>query len=189
MTTAQPRPSGWIRNPQAMAAVSKRKEYEGHPDLGTPADPDTWLTPRYVLEQLGAFDLDPCAAEENPAWVAPRCYTKRDDGLTAEWSGRVFMNPPFSNTIPWIRKHAEHGRGISLVPTSIESRIWRELVWSKAPAVLMLHGRVRFCNPDGSNTGGRPLRPVALIAWSQDDAAVLAGSQLAGVLLTKWEQR
>lgn len=186
---ATARPSGWLRNPQAMASVSKRQEYDGHPDLGAPADPDTWLTPRYVLHELGSFDLDPCAAEQNPNWVAPRCFTKQDDGLTSGWFGRVFMNPPFSNTIPWIRRHSEYGRGISLVPTSIESKIWRECVWSKAPAVLMLHGRTRFCNPDGSSTGGRPLRPVALIAWSPEDAAILEASTLAGVLLKKWEQR
>ena len=99
------------------------------------------------------------------------------------------MNPPFSNTGPWIRKHAAHGQGISLVPASVESVVWREVVWRQAKAVLLLHGRTRFCNPDGSVTTGRPLRSIALIAWSDADAIVLKASALAGVLLAEWNQR
>lgn len=181
------RPTGWPANPQAMAQVSNRKEYTGHPELGAQVDPDTWLTPRWILDELGAFDLDPCAAAVNPSWVgAVRAFTKDVDGIRSEWAGRVFMNPPFSDTRPWIRKHSEHGQGISLVPAALESAIWRECVWTKARALLLLSGRTRFANPDGSTTTGRPLRSIALIAWSTQDAAVLSGSRIAGVLLTSW---
>lgn len=94
------RPTGWAANPQAMASVSTRKEYTGHPDLGREVDPDTWLTPRWILECLGAFDLDPCAAESAPRWVgSARSFTKADNGLVLPWEGRVFMNPPFSSTV------------------------------------------------------------------------------------------
>lgn len=183
------RPTGWLPNPQAMAAVSTRKIFDGDLALGTPVDPDTWLTPRYVLGELGTFDLDPCAAESNPTWVCRRSLTIKDDGLNTEWSGRVFMNPPFSNTVPWLRKHAEYGHGISLVPASTESKVWRESVWTRAAAVLLLHGRTRFCNPDGSSTTGRPLRSIALIAWSVWDARILENTKLTGVFLRQWEQR
>jgi len=180
----------WRPNPQAMAAVSKRLEFGGDPLLSTAVDVDTWLTPRYLLSELGSFDLDPCAARGNPTWVCPHSFTGVDrDGLTEVWTGRVFMNPPFSNTAPWIRRHAEHGDGISLVPASVESVIWREVVWKQAKALLLLHGRTRFCNPDGSATTGRPLRSIALIAWSDRDRAVLEASRLAGILLTTWNQR
>lgn len=52
----------WKANPQAMAAVSKRSFIEPHPELSVIQDADTWLTPRWILDQLGKFDLDPCAA-------------------------------------------------------------------------------------------------------------------------------
>lgn len=185
------RPGGWKPNPQAMALVSKRQEYGGHPELSQEVDGDTWLTPRYILDRLGEFELDPCAAELNPSWVCGlggRRLTVTDDGLSAEWSGRVFMNPPFSNSAPWIRRHAEHANGISLVAASVESKVWREVVWTQASAVLLLHGRTRFCNPDGSQTNGRPLRSIALIAWSPDDAEVLKDCGLAGVFLDSWRQ-
>lgn len=54
--------------------------------------------------------------------------------------------------------------------------------------ILLLHGRTRFCNPDGSTTTGRPLRSIALIAWSDEDARILAATGFAGVLLTSWRQ-
>lgn len=176
-------------NPQALAAVSKRLEFGGDPALSTPADADTWLTPRYILAELGDFDLDPCAASQRPDWVSPTHYTALEDGLRCPWNGRVFLNPPFSNTVPWLHKHAEHGTGIALVPASIESQVWRDVVWKRAKAILLLHGRTRFCNPDGSTTTGRPLRPVCLIAWDGIEAALLSRSQLAGTLLTDWRQR
>lgn len=184
------RPTGWRPNPQAMASVSNRLQFTGSDLLGLAVDGDTWLTPRYILEQLGGFDLDPCAADAQPHWVAPISFQKDDDGLLKPWGdGRVFMNPPFSNTAPWLEKHAAHGKGISLVPASVESRVWRSHVWTKASAVLLLHGRTRFCNPDGSSTQGRPLRSIALIAWSPSDAAVLNCCALAGIFLSEWSQR
>lgn len=183
------RPTGWKPNPQAMAAVSSWVRFGGHADLGAEVDVDTWLTPRYILSELGHFDLDPCAARSNRHWVANNSFTADDDGLNQHWHGRVFMNPPFSNTVPWLARHAEYGVGVSLVPASVESRIWREIVWKKACAVLLLHGRTRFCNPDGSATTGRPLRSIALIAWTPEDARVLEQCHLAGVLLTAWVQK
>ena len=178
----------WKTNPQAMAAVAKRVLVE-KTELSELCDGDTWLTPRYILSQLGSFDLDPCAASQNRHWICERGWVQEEDGLSRSWNGRVFMNPPFSNTAPWLVRHADHGEGVSLVPASVESRIWREKVWKHAAAVLLLHGRTRFCNPDGSATNGRPLRSIALIAWSEADAHILKISTLAGVFLADWSQR
>ena len=102
-----------LANPQAMADVSARDREE----------PDTWLTPRYILEYLGDFDLDPCASHHNPTWVCDRFFTEAQNGLNREWIGRVFMNPPFSDIRPWIERHAKHESGISLIPASVESQV------------------------------------------------------------------
>lgn len=144
----------WPANPQARAAVSSRSRYTGHSQLGRHVDVDTWLTPRYLLDQLGRFDLDPCAAEENPNWTgASRVLTRVDDGLRSPWAGRV------------------------------ESRVWRSSVWPVASSIFLVHGRTRFCNPDGSATTGRPLRSIALIAWTGEDAEILRALTIAGVLI------
>jgi hypothetical protein len=179
-----------LANPQAMAAVSKRVVFGGLALLSETVDADTWLTPRYILDQLGSFDLDPCAAERVPDWTkAKKTLTKAMNGLVTPWRGRVFMNPPFSDTSRWLERHASHGEGISLVPATVESKVWREKVWRLASAIFLLHGRTRFCNPDGSTTTGRPLRSIALIGWSEADAAILRNVTFAGVLLEAWEQR
>lgn len=174
------RPTGWAPNPQAMASAANRKR----------ADTDTWLTPRYILDYLGRFDLDPCGAHQRPDWTGcQKQFTSLSDGLAASWEGRVFCNPPFSNAAPWIERCSKHRNGITLVAASIESIAWRKFVWPSAKAVLLLHGRTRFANLDGSQTTGRPLRSIALIAWTDSDRLVLEGSPLAGVLLTDWRQR
>lgn len=186
------RSSGRIANPQVMASVSTRLAFTGSELLGKEVDGDTWLTPRFILQELGKFELDPCAADGTPHWVAPLSFQKRDDGLRQSWGKlRVFMNPPFSNTAPWLEKHSAHGIGISLVPASVESKVWRSHVWpkGKATAILLLHGRTRFCNPDGSTTTGRPLRSIALIAWDYNSAVSLQTASLAGIFLTEWGQR
>lgn len=47
------------------------------------ASADEWYTPQWIIEELGPFDLDPCAApcSLRPFRTAPVCYTKEDDGL------------------------------------------------------------------------------------------------------------
>lgn len=168
----------------------RQKTYNGHPALGVGVDKDTWLTPRWILDQLGAFDLDPCAAAIAPKWVGTAAvFTPENDGLHQPWKGRVFMNPPFSAAAKWIEKHADHGEGISLIPAAVESITWRKWIWSRSAAVFLLHGRVQFCNPDGSITSGRPLRGVALIAWSPRDTEILRKITCAGVLLENWRNR
>lgn len=180
----------WFANPQALASVSKRRTVTGNPDLlQTGADPDTWLTPVWILSELGGFDLDPCAYAGSPSRVSKAYFTVDQDGLNQIWTGRVFMNPPFSNTAKWLEKHALHCNGISLVPASVESQVWRKYVWSAAKGILLLTGRTRFCNPDGSTTTGRPLRSIALIAWTHYDAFILSKSAIAGVFLKDWNAR
>jgi len=68
-----------------------------------------WHTPRHViaavLKVLGAIDLDPCSPITGPATPAKRHFTPLEDGLAQEWTGRVFMNPPYGRETPvWTDK-------------------------------------------------------------------------------------
>lgn len=79
---------------------------------------DDYYTPSWVFERMGLeFDLDVCAPPGGIDWIpAKRYFTQADDGLAQPWEGRVWMNPPYSDPGPWVRKFVTHRNGICLVP-------------------------------------------------------------------------
>jgi DNA N-6-adenine-methyltransferase (Dam) len=109
------------------------------------------ITPRWILDALGRFDLDPCAADPRPWDCAKRSYTERDDGLSRPWTGRVFLNPPFCRygVDRWMMRMAEHNHGIALLHVRPETT-WFTPCWQHASGMLFLRRRVIFHKPDGS---------------------------------------
>lgn len=54
---------------------------------------DEWATPIELFNELDkefAFNLDPCATDENHKCA--KYYTKNDDGLSKSWGGAVFSS-------------------------------------------------------------------------------------------------
>ena len=75
-------------------------------------DTEVWLTPPYVLDALGDFDLDPCSPLNRPWDTAKNHYTVEDDGLIQPWYGRVWLNPPYGRAMtPWLEKMANYDGG------------------------------------------------------------------------------
>ena len=146
----------------------------------TVAGTDVWLTPPYVLEALGEFDLDPCASVDRPWDTAKSHYTIEDDGLLQPWFGRVWCNPPYGPKLgPFLRKMAEHENGIALVFARTETRAFFDFVWNEATAIFFIKGRLRFYKPDGS-MGGTAGSPSVLIAYGESQAEVLKSCTLQG---------
>src|SRR4026209_1061522 len=81
---------------------------------------DDYYTPPQVFDALGLrFDLDVCAPPGGVPWIpCDKYFTQFDDGLAQPWEGRVWMNPPFSDSAPWIRRFIEHADGVALVQVS-----------------------------------------------------------------------
>ncbi len=143
-----------------------------------------WLTPRWILGALGEFDLDPCAAPDPIAWpTAKRHIFLPEDGLTASWYGRVWLNPPYSrHAADWIRRMADHGYGTALLFARTDTAWFSEGVLNhpNATAMLFLRGRVKFHRPvtyDAPDNGGAP---SVLIAYGAQDADLLRRSGLNG---------
>ena len=51
------------------------------------------ITPRRIIDAVGPFDLDPCAADPRPWDCAKTNWSER--GLDRPWFGFVYENPPF----------------------------------------------------------------------------------------------
>ncbi len=144
---------------------------------------DEWLTPPEILIALGAFDLDPCAPIARPWDTAAKHYTILDDGLSLDWQGRVWLNPPYGpHTGAWLDKLACHGTGTALVFARTETDAWVTHVWPRASAVLFLAGRLNFHHVSGARARANAGAPSALIAYGWDDAAKLKTSGIHG----KW---
>src|SRR5262249_61120309 len=80
------------------------------------------ISPKWIIDRLGPFDLDPCAAELRPWDCARINWTSR--GLDRVWFELVFLNPPFNRyeVGGWISKIAQHSNGITFVHTRIQAR-------------------------------------------------------------------
>jgi hypothetical protein len=97
---------------------------------------DDYLTPRWVFETLGLeFDLDVAAPPWETHVPAKRKFTKADDGLSQEWEGRVWMNPPWSKPAPWAERFLAHADGIALVPWAKSQ--WVIDLWTTADALTL----------------------------------------------------
>lgn len=48
---------------------------------------DSWITPKWLIDRLAPFDLDPCACDPMPWQTAERMLTEREDGLLSTWGG------------------------------------------------------------------------------------------------------
>lgn len=98
---------------------------------------DDWRIPEKVYADLDAefhFTDDPCPIGGN-------------GGLEREWGACVFLNPPYSNPTPWVKKAYEESlKGktvIGLLRGDTSTRWFHDWVWHKAELVF-IKGRLNF---------------------------------------------
>jgi phage N-6-adenine-methyltransferase len=113
-----------------------------------------------VYECLGELDLDPCSnSHSQPNVRAKKHFTTEDDGLTREWHGRIFMNPPFSDIKRWVPHIIEEyssGRvteAIALTKADTRTKWYRKLRES-CQAVCFVEGYHKYGNAQTSATFG-----------------------------------
>jgi hypothetical protein len=137
-----------------------------------PKDPDSYRTPNtkdqpivsLVKQALGGeIWLDPCSGSVTNNIPCAVRYFKHEDGLAEHntWSKTVFINPPFSNPLPWVARCCfEIARGsvsaaIMLLKAGTLSNIKTgELINKYASAICHWRGRVNFLNDEGNAVKG-----------------------------------
>jgi hypothetical protein len=84
------------------AIASRRTHPAGSGSVEFYSPPEFIESARCVV---GTFDLDPASCEQAQQVVqARRYYTVDDDGLTKEWAGRIWCNPPYKDAGRFVDK-------------------------------------------------------------------------------------
>ena len=114
---------------------------------------DNLITPKYIIDELGGFDLDPCAGEFTKIGEVNWCDVRGENGLEKEWFGFVFCNPPFSQKEIWIKKMIKHNNGILLLPER-GSAPWFGPLAKVAGKYFVMGKKINFDGGSSSNNVG-----------------------------------
>lgn len=147
-----------------------------------------WLTPRSLIETLGPFDLDPCAPpkERRPWDTAALHFDETMDGLSREWSGFVWCNPPYGKHVSaWLERCAKHGRALALVNARTDATWFHEQVMQKASAILFWKQRIRFCESVTGKQMGNPAAPSVFVAYGDEATERLRRIKSRGSLIVR----
>ena len=124
--------------------MPRQKPGRSKQDYATPED---FLGAVKGLLGIKGFVWDLAASKENTVSYG-QYFDKDEDSLSLEWpslvDGWMWLNPPYANIRPWVKKASESGANIAvLVPASTGANWWRDWVHEKARIVL-LNGRITF---------------------------------------------
>lgn len=150
-----------------------------------PSKSGEFSTPQETFDAWNAiykFDLDVAATKENAK--CKKFFTKKEDGLSQEWFGSVWCNPPYGRGIgDWIKKgflavgSGECDSVVFLVPSRTDVAWWHDYVNPPVTEVKLLQtkrmvfrsfkfvrGRLKF----GGLEGSAPFPSVLIVFESQE---------------------
>lgn len=113
-----------------------------------------WETPEHFFQILNDkyhFTLDVCATSHNAKCT--EYYTLEQDGLTQEWQGICWMNPPYGRGInAWVQKayhSAQKGAlVVCLLPARTDTAWWHD--YCVQGDITFIRGRLKFGNSKNS---------------------------------------
>jgi len=125
---------------------------------------DMWATPQEFFDKYNkqyGFQTDVCAIEENAkcnVWYSPEV-----DGLSQDWHGVCWMNPPYGRgIIKWVRKAYESSlQGatvVCLLPARTDTAWWHD--YCMKGQIEFIRGRLKF----GGSKNSAPF-PSAIVIF------------------------
>ena len=94
---------------------------------------DLWETPQWLFEELNTefhFDIDICANVTNckvDYWFTDYLATSSSENPFADHWDTAFMNPPYSNPLPFIKKAYEDSvycKIVALIKADTSTKTW-----------------------------------------------------------------
>lgn len=132
----------------------------------TPSRSDEWYTPQHVFTALGCrFDMDVASPGIDAVPWVPSNYHIVAGSLEKEWTGFIWMNPPFggrNGLIPWLDKFTKHGNGIALTPDRTSAPWWRRFA-PMMDAILFVSPKLHFVPGPGA-LASSPAQGTSLMA-------------------------
>ena len=128
---------------------------------------DLWYTPQDFFKKYDdvyKFETDVCATDDNTKCA--KYYTEEMDGLSQEWRGVCWMNPPYGRTIgKWMKKAYESSLSgttvVCLVPARTDTNWWHD--YAMKGDIEFIRGRLKF----GGSKNSAPF-PSAVVVFKQD---------------------
>lgn len=157
------------RGAEMAAAVNHRGEGTGE---------NEWHTPSQYIEAarevLGNIDLDPASSKFAQKTVkAKSFFTITDNGLTKQWQGKIWLNPPYSQPLigQFIEKLIKEISTGSVSQAILLTHNYTDTAWfhlgeSKAALICFTRGRIKFVDKDGEE--GAPTQGQAFFYYGKN---------------------
>jgi hypothetical protein len=106
-------------------------------------DSDNYATPIKFYKQINDkynFTFDPCPFKHDFSW----------DGLSVDWNGNVYCNPPYSSIEPFLEKGVgellKHkcDKVVFLIPIRSDTKYWHNIIMKYASEIIFVQGRLNF---------------------------------------------
>ena len=97
-------------------------------------------------------------------WFDP-CPIGARYGLERDWRNKTYVNPPYSNPLPWVEKAIEEsrkGKTIVMLLRMDTSTKWFKLLQEAGAIFLWINGRLRF------NTGKPAPFPSMMVILNKE---------------------
>lgn len=137
-----------------------------------------WYTPPEYIEAarkaMGSIDLDPASSEIAQQTVKATCfYTVDDDGLTKDWAGNVWLNPPYGKQLigEFVEKLLSEASAINSAIVLVNNATdtgWFHSLMALSNAACFIRGRVKFLDKTGT-PANTPLQGQAIFYIGEDE--------------------
>lgn len=133
---------------------------------------DMHATPQGFFDYYNSiynFTLDVCASPENAK--CENYFTEVDNGLSRDWVGNCWMNPPYGREIiDWMQKAHESSLSgatvVCLVPARTDTKWWHE--YAMRGQIEFIRGRLKF----GDAKNSAPFPSAVVIFYPPRGAVV-----------------